>query len=133
MMQSIDHIGIAVQDLESSVVLYRDILGLKFLGYEDLPDRGLKIAVFIVKDVRIELLQSTSEDSAVGKFIDHRGEGLHHIAFKVDDAQAALKTLADKGIKLIDREPRSGSDNTMVAFLHPTSTFKVLIELCERK
>ena len=131
MIKKIDHIGIAVSDLEAQVAFYRDVLGLHFEGYEDLPDRGLRVGVFLVHDVKIELLQSTSPDSAIGKFIEARGEGIHHIAFCTQDAQAELDRLKNAGIKLIDESPRPGADGARVAFLHPKSTFKVLMELCQ--
>lgn len=132
MISRIEHIGIAVIDLEKQVSLYRDIFGLDFHGYEDLPDRGLKVAVFEMSGVKIELLQSTTPDSAIQKFIENRGEGIHHIAFRTDNIQHELNRLKDAGISLIDSCPRQGADGMMVAFLHPKSTGKVLIELCQQ-
>jgi methylmalonyl-CoA/ethylmalonyl-CoA epimerase len=130
MIRKIDHIGIAVTNLESEVTFFRDILGLTFHGYEELPDRHLRVGVFLAGDVKIELLQATSPESAVGKFIEKKGEGLHHLAFHVDDVKESLDLLKEKGIQLIDENPRPGADGMHVAFLHPKSTFKVLMELC---
>ena len=132
MIQKIDHIGIAVADLEAEVKFYRDILGLEFEGYEELPDRGIKVGVFKVGNVHIELLQSTSSESAIGKFIESKGEGLHHIAFRAEDAQATLDRLSDAGVRLIDSSPKPGASGSRVAFLHPKSTFRVLMEICDK-
>ncbi len=131
MISQIDHLGIAVADLEKAIALYRDVLGLKFVGIEDLPDRGLRVAVFVVKGVHIELLESTSPESAIGKFIEKKGEGLHHVAFKTDGVQEELDRLADAGIALIDKNAQPGAHGSQVAFLHPKSTRRVLMELCE--
>ena len=131
MISRIDHIGIAVRDLEAQVIFYRDILGLEFLGFESLPDRGLKVGIFNINGVKIELLSSVSPDSAIGKFIDKKGEGIHHIALRTDNIRDELKHLEEKGIRLIDREPKPGAHGMEVAFLHPGSTFKVLLELCK--
>jgi methylmalonyl-CoA/ethylmalonyl-CoA epimerase len=130
MIKKIDHIGIAVRDLEKQVPFYRDVLGLHFEGYEDLPDRGLRVGVFKVGDVHIELLQPTTADSTVAKFIEKSGEGIHHLAFGVDDASAELTRLSAAGVQAIDAQPRSGAGGAQVAFLHPKSTFRVLMELC---
>jgi len=132
MIRKIDHIGIAVADLDAQVAFYRDVLGLDFHGYEELPDRGLRVGVFQVHEVRIELLQSTSPESAIGKFLDKKGEGIHHIAFCTDDAQAELDRLKAAGVRLIDETPKPGADGMKVAFLHPRSTYKVLMELCQK-
>ncbi len=132
MISGIDHIGIAVRDLEAQVIFYRDILDLEFLGFESLPDRGLEVGIFNLNGVKIELLSSVSPDSAIGKFIEKKGEGIHHIALRSENIRDALKHLAEKGIRLIDREPKPGAHGMEVAFLHPGSTFKVLLELCGR-
>jgi len=132
MIKKNDHIGIAVKDLDAQVVFYRDILGLEFHGYEELPDRGLKVGIFIVNDIRIELLQSISSDSAIGQFIEKKGEGIHHIAFYSDSVQAELDRLKAAGVKLIDETPKPGAEGMKIAFLHPKSTFRVLLELCQK-
>ena len=131
MIRAIDHIGIAVQDLDKQTAFYRDVLGLEFEGFEDLPDRGLKAAVFKVGEVRIELLQPTTADSTVAKFLEKSGEGLHHLAFAVDDAAGEIGRLTAAGVQTIDAQPRLGAGGAKVAFLHPKSTFRVLMELCE--
>jgi methylmalonyl-CoA/ethylmalonyl-CoA epimerase len=132
MIRKIDHVGIAVQDLEKQTAFYRDVLGLEFEGFEDLPERGLRIGVFNVGGVQIELLQPTVPDNAVAKFIEKSGEGIHHLAFTVDDAAGELERLSAAGVQLIDSKPRSGAGDARVAFLNPKSTFRVLMELCER-
>ncbi|MBN1295748.1 methylmalonyl-CoA epimerase [bacterium] len=132
MIRKIDHIGIAVSDLDAQVGFYRDVLGIEFHGFEELPDRGLKVAVFLIGNVRIELLQSTSPDSAIAKYIEKKGEGIHHIAFCTDNAQGELDRLRQAGVQLIDETPKPGADGMQVAFLHPKSTFKVLMELCQK-
>jgi len=131
MIRKIDHVGIAVQDLEEQTAFYRDVLGLEFVGFEDLPERGLKVAVFRVGDVHIELLQPTTPDSTMAKFIEKSGEGIHHLAFTVDDAAKELERLTAAGVQTIDAKPRPGAGGAKVAFLHPKSTFRVLMELCE--
>ena len=131
MIRKIAHIGIAVKNLEERVPFYRDVLGLKFEGYEDLPHRGLRIALFNVDGVRLELLQGTSPDSTISTFIEQRGEGLHHLAFDVDDAAATLVNLAGNGIRALDPVPRAGAGGTKIAFLHPHDTGRVLMEICE--
>jgi methylmalonyl-CoA/ethylmalonyl-CoA epimerase len=131
MIRKIDHIGIAVQDLDKQTAFYRDVLGLEFEGFEDLPERGLRIGVFNVGGVRIELLQPTVPDNTVAKFIEKSGEGIHHLAFTVDDAAGELERLSAAGVQLIDSKPRSGAGDARVAFLNPKSTFRVLMELCE--
>jgi methylmalonyl-CoA/ethylmalonyl-CoA epimerase len=131
MIRKIDHVGIAVQDLEKQTAFYRDVLGLEFEGFEDLPERGLRIGVFNVGGVHIELLQPTTADSTMAKFIEKSGEGIHHLAFTVDDTSAELQRLAAAGVQAIDTRPRPGAGGAKVAFLHPKSTFRVLMELCE--
>jgi methylmalonyl-CoA/ethylmalonyl-CoA epimerase len=133
MMKNIDHIGIAVEELEARIPFYRDTLGLPFLGIEELPDRALRVAVFDCGGVHLELIQSTSPDSAIASFLGKRGEGLHHISFAVDDAKAELAAMSASGVRLIDAEPRRGAGGSLVAFLHPASTGHVLLELSQKK
>jgi methylmalonyl-CoA epimerase len=133
MIKKIAHIGIAVKDLEKQAKFYRDILGFSFEGDEDLPKRGLKIGLFDIGGVKIELLQPTGTDSAIAKFLEEKGEGMHHLAFEVDDIKGELGRLKAAGVELIDSEPRPGVGDAMIAFLDPKSTGRVLIELCEMK
>lgn len=127
----IEHIGIAVMNLESSIRYYEDVLGLMCYGIEEVEDQKAKTAFFRVGETKIELLESTDSDGPIGKFIAKRGEGVHHIAFAVDDLASALREVEAKGIELIDHHPRKGAEGLNIAFLHPKSTGGVLTELCE--
>lgn len=131
MIKQIDHIGIAVKDLDRQVKFYTDVLGLKCAGLEEVPDQKVRVAIFLVGDVRIELLQPTAEDSPIARFLEKKGEGIHHIAYLVADLEDNLKHLEEKEIQLIDSKPRIGAGGHKIAFLHPQSTFGVLMELCE--
>ena len=131
MIKKIDHIGIAVKNLDSQIKYYNDLLGLKCSRIEDIPDQKVRVAFFPVGEVNIELLQPLSPDSPVAKFIAKKGEGIHHIAYRISDLEGQLTRLEEKEIQLIDKEPRTGADGSKVAFLHPKSTFGVLTELCE--
>ncbi|MBW1678572.1 MAG: methylmalonyl-CoA epimerase [Deltaproteobacteria bacterium] len=129
----IDHIGIAVKDIEAALKFYAEILGLKLEGEEVVAEQKVKTAFLPVGDTEVELLESTEADGPIAKFIEKRGEGFQHIAFKVDDLEATLRELEEKGIRLIDRKPRIGAGNKKIAFLHPKSTFGVLVELSEEQ
>ncbi len=131
-MNKIDHIGIAVLDLEAGIALYSDVFGLEPGGVEEVPEQKVRTAMFATGDVNIELLEPTAEDSPVAKFLEKKGPGVHHICFEVDDVDIQLKRFASKGIDLIDRESRRGSAGKRVGFLHPKSTSGVLIELCSK-
>ena len=131
MIQSLHHIGIAVDDLDAAVHLYRDVLGLSFHGIEDVPTEGVRVAVVMAGAVRIELLQALRPDSAIAKFIDKRGPGIHHLAFAVDSTQATIDSLKQKGAPLLDQTPRPGAHGTKVAFIHPKGLKGVLAELVE--
>jgi len=131
MIKKIDHIGIAVTDLEQQIEFYSKILGLSCTAVEDVPDQKVKVAIFPVGDVRVELLQPTSSDSPIAKFIEKKGEGIHHIAYLVDDLSGNLQRLQEHGVQLIDKQPRAGAGGHQIAFVHPKSTFGVLTELCE--
>ena len=126
----IEHIGIAVKSLEASIPYYENILGLKCYSIEEVADQKVKTAFFKVGQTKIELLEPTAEDSPVAAFIEKRGEGIHHIAFKVDDVAASLHEAEEKGVRLIDKAPRKGAEGLNIAFLHPKSTCLVLTELC---
>ena len=132
-LKNIDHIGIAVASIQESLSFWETSLGIKPQGIEEIPERKLKTAFLPVGDTDIELLEPTSADSSIAKFIEKRGEGLHHIAIRVDDIDAALAELRAKGVQLIDETPRNGAGGTRIAFVSPKSTHGVLLELCERK
>ncbi len=127
----IEHIGIAVKNLEEAIKYYEHILGLKCYAIEEVKDQKVKTAFFKVGQTKIELLESTDPEGPIGKFIEKKGEGIHHIAFAVDNIENALKKAELKGVQLIDKAPRKGAEGLNIAFLHPKSTFGVLTELCE--
>ena len=128
----IEHLGIAVKSLEEAIPYYENILGLKCYSIEEVADQKVKTAFFKVGQTKIELLEPTSEDSTIAKFIEKRGEGLHHMAFAIEDGVAnALAEVEAKGVRLIDKAPRKGAEGLNIAFLHPKSTCSVLTELCE--
>ena len=131
MITKINHIGIAVNSIDDSVKLYTDVLGLKVKDIEVVEDQKVKTAIIPVGESKIELIESTDPEGAIAKFIENRGEGIHHLAFEVSNIQEALGTLVDKGVVLIDEKPRGGVENTSIAFLHPRGTGRVLIELVE--
>jgi len=130
MIKKINHIGIAVNSIEEAVKLYTDVLGLKLKDVEVVADQKVKTAIIPVGESKIELLESTDPEGVIAKYIERRGEGLHHLALEVSNLQDALDTLAKEGIALIDQKPRNGVEGTRIAFLHPKGT-KVLIELVE--
>ena len=128
----IEHLGIAVKSLEEAIPYYENILGLKCYSIEEVADQKVKTAFFKVGQTKIELLEPTSEDSTSAKFIEKRGEGIHHMAFAIEDGVAnALAEVEAKGVRLIDKAPRKGAEGLNIAFLHPKSTCSVLTELCE--
>lgn len=133
MVSKIDHIGIAVNDLDEAVKLYKDVLGLELHGVEVVEEQKVKVAFLPVGGSEIELLESTSPEGPIAKFIESKGQGIQHIAFQVDDIEEALEEMKAKGMRLIDEKPRYGAGGAKIAFLHPKSTGGVLIELCERK
>ena len=128
----IDHIGIATNGIADSAAVYCEALGLTVGESEEVPSQRVRVAMLPVGESRIELLEPTSDESPISKFLAKRGPGIHHIAFGVDDIRAALADLKSKGTRLIDDEPRAGSGGCLVAFIHPSSTGGVLIELVER-
>ena len=127
----IEHIGIAVKDLQTAIPYYENVLGLKCYNIEEVVDQKVKTAFFKVGETKLELLEPTSEESAVAKFIEKKGEGVHHIAFRVDNVAASLAECESKGVQLIDKAPRKGAEGLSIAFLHPKSTLGVLTEFCE--
>lgn len=132
MIKKLDHIGIAVSDLDSTLGFYVDTLGLKCTHVEEVSDQKVKIAFIPAGDVNLELVQATDPESAVARFIERKGEGIQHIALLVDDIEKELDNLKEKGIALIDEKPRKGAHGAKIAFLHPKSANGVLLELCER-
>jgi len=126
----IEHIGIAVRSLESTIPFYEKLLGTKCYKVEEISDQKVKTAFFKIGQTKIELLESTDPEGPVGKFIEKRGEGLHHLAFAVSNVEDRLKAAGEAGIPLIDPKPKKGGDGLDIAFLHPKGTFGVLIELC---
>jgi methylmalonyl-CoA/ethylmalonyl-CoA epimerase len=131
MINRIEHIGIAVKNLEAANELYKKLLGVAHYKIEKVESEMVNTSFFKTWDSKIELLESTSPDSAINSFIEKRGEGIHHIAFEVSDIRAEMKRLTDAGFKLINNEPKRGADNKLVCFVHPKSANGVLIELCQ--
>ena len=129
----IEHIGIAKESVEGILEIFSDILGLKFIGNENVMDQSVMTKIFDTGSGKLEFLQATHSDSSITDFINKKGEGMHHVALLVDHLQLALDYLKNKGIKLIDEAPRIGAEGLSIAFLHPTSTGGILIELCEKK
>jgi methylmalonyl-CoA/ethylmalonyl-CoA epimerase len=127
----IEHIGIAVKNLEEAIKFYEEALGLKCYSVEEVKDQKVKTAFFMAGQTKIELLESTDPEGPIGKFLEKKGEGIHHLAFAVKDLQGSLDEIQQKGIQLIDKAPRQGAEGLNIAFLHPKSTFGVLTELCE--
>lgn len=132
MIHKIDHIGVAVKSIDESMKVYTDILGLQVVGIETVEEQKVKTAFIPVGESEIELLESTSPDGPIAKFIEKRGEGIQHIALRVDNLEVKLKELKEKGVRLIDENPRLGAGGAKIAFIHPKDTKGVLIELCER-
>jgi len=128
----IEHIGIAVKSIDEAKKYYEDILGLKCYAVEEVADQKVKTAFFMVGQTKIELLETTTPDGPIGKFIEKKGEGIHHIAFAVQGLQKSLDEIKSKDIMLVDEKGRKGAEGLNIAFLHPKSTFGVLTELCEK-
>jgi len=129
----IEHIGIAVSNLEESIKYYEEVLGLTCYAIEEVTDQRVKTAFFKVGDTKIELLESTDSEGPIGKFIEKKGVGIHHLAFAVEDIEGALDEVKSKGVRLIDESPRKGAEGLHIGFLHPKSTGGVLTEFCEKK
>lgn len=130
-MNKIEHIGIAVKNLKESNKLFAKLLGEKHYKTEEVKSEGVSTSFFKVGGNKIELLEATNEESPIAKFINKKGEGIHHIAFDVDDIEAEIDRLTEEGFILLNNKPKKGADNKLVAFLHPKSTNGVLIELCQ--
>ena len=132
MTSKIDHIGIAVANLDEAIKLYTEVLGLKVHGTETVEEQKVKVAFLPIGDTEVELLESTDPEGPIAKFIEAKGQGIQHIAFRVSNIEEALAAMKAKGMRLIDEKPRYGAGGAKIAFLHPKSTHGVLIELCER-
>ena len=131
MINKIDHIGIAVASLENQIPFYRDVLGLEFLGTEEVADQKVKTAMFKVGNVKIELLEPTDPSSPIAAFLEKKKDGIHHIAYESDNIEEQIDDLQAKEIRMIDKEPRGGAHNTKIAFIHPKSSGRVLTEICQ--
>jgi methylmalonyl-CoA/ethylmalonyl-CoA epimerase len=129
----IEHIGIAVTSLKSSISFYEKVFGLKCYNIEEVADQKIRTAFFLIGQTKIELLESTDPEGPIGRFVAKRGEGIHHIAFAVDDIAEQLKQAEKEGVRFIDTIPRKGAEGLDIAFLHPKSASGVLIEICENK
>lgn len=133
MIKKVDHIGIAVQSLEESLPFYTEVLGLELKGIEEVESERVKVAFIQIGGTKLELLEPTSSESAIAKYIEKRGEGIHHVALGVDSIEARIAEIKEKGIKMINDEAKVGAGGALVAFMHPKSTGRVLVELCEKK
>ena len=127
----IEHLGIAVKSLDEAIPYYEQMLGLKCYSIEEVADQQVKTAFFKIGQTKLELLESTDPEGTIAKFIEKRGEGIHHIAFATPSVKDSLEELSAKGVRLIDKEPRRGAEGLNIAFLHPKSTQGVLTEICE--
>lgn len=131
MITGINHIGIAVNSIEEQIPFYKNILKFEFLGVEEVTEQKVKVAIFKVGDIKIELLEPTSPESPISKFLEKKGIGIHHIAYQADNIKEQISQLKEKDVKMIDDTPRSGAHNTKIAFIHPKSSGKILTEICE--
>lgn len=132
MMQKVDHIGIAVSNLNESIEYYTNVLGLKLLQIEEVPTQKVNVAFIDAGNVKIELLEPTSEESTIHGFIQKRGQGIHHVAFGVTGIEERMQELREKGVRLLSEQPQPGAHGTQVAFLHPKDSYGVLYELCDK-
>lgn len=133
MITKIEHIGIAVKDLQKSNDLFRKLFGKEHYKIEQVESEGVSTSFFMLGETKIELLEASKAGSAIAKFIEKKGEGIHHIAYAVDNIESEMKRLASEGFELIHQTPKDGADNKRICFLHPKSTNGVLVELCEDK
>ena len=132
MIKKLDHIGIAVSNLDEALKLYSDVMGLKLTGIEVVEEQKVRVAFLTVGDTELELLESTSPDGPIAKFIEAKGQGVQHLAFKVDNVEKAIEEMKAKGMRMIDEKSRYGAGGSKIAFMHPKSSNGVLIELSER-
>lgn len=131
MLKKINHIGIAVNSLEESMPFYRDNLGMAFAGIEEVAEQKVRVAMFGIGESKIELLEPTSVDSPIAKFLEKNGPGVHHLAYEVDDCEAAIAKMIGDGARMVDEKPRNGAHGTRIAFVHPKSSNGILTELCQ--
>lgn len=131
MLNKINHIGIAVKSLEETIPFYRDQLSMPFAGIEEVAEQKVRVAMLQIGESKIELLEPTSEDSPVAKFIEKNGPGIHHVAYEVSDIEAAIARMMGEGARMIDEKPRNGAHGARIAFVHPKSSHGVLTELCQ--
>lgn len=131
MLKKIEHLGIAVKNLDESNELFEKLLGVPHYKTEEVESEGVKTSFFMVGESKVELLEATNEDSPIAKFIEKRGEGIHHIAYDVENIRTEVERLKKEGFKILNEEPKKGADNKWVVFLHPKSTNGVLVELCQ--
>ncbi|MEK3853236.1 methylmalonyl-CoA epimerase [Cytobacillus sp. FSL H8-0458] len=133
MIKKVDHIGIAVRSIDEALPFYTETLKLEFLGIEEVDSQGVKVAFIQAGKTKLELLEPTSEESPIAKFIEKRGEGLHHVALGVDSIQERINEMKEQGIRMLQDEPKIGAGGAHVAFMHPKSTGGILYEFCEKK
>ena len=131
MLQKINHIGIAVKSLDETLPFYRDGLNMPLCGVEEVADQKVRVAMLGIGEAKIELLEPTSPNSPIAKFLEKNGPGIHHIAYEVDDVKQAIDHMLNEGARMIDQEPRAGAHGTQIAFIHPKSSHGVLTELCQ--
>lgn len=132
-MRKIEHIGIAVKNLEESIIVYEKLLNTKCYKVEEVGSEGVRTAFFKIGDSKIELLEATKEDSPIARYIEKKGSGMHHIAYDVVDIYKEISRLENEGFQLIQASPKNGADNKLIAFLHPKSTSGTLVELCQER
>lgn len=130
-MERLEHIGIAVKDIKAANTLFTTLLGRSAYKVEEVESEGVRTSFFEISGLKIELLEATRPDSPIAKFIEKRGEGIHHLAFEVENIEQSLQDYRSKGFELINQQPKKGADNKQIAFLHPKSTNGVLVELCQ--
>lgn len=133
MLKKVEHIGIAVKNLENSNYLFAKLFGKDHYKVEKVESEGVSTSFFMLGETKIELLEATQPDSAIAKFIEKQGEGIHHIAYEVEDIYAEMERLKKEGFELIHQQPKEGADNKLICFLHPKSTNGVLVELCQER
>jgi methylmalonyl-CoA/ethylmalonyl-CoA epimerase len=132
-MKKLEHIGIAVKDLQKANSLFEKLLGKPHYKVEEVASEGVRTSFFEVGGIKIELLEATNDQSPIAKFIEKRGEGIHHLAFEVDDIEQSIEAKSEEGFELLHTRPKDGADNKRIAFMHPKSTNGVLVEMCQEK